>query len=134
MPKPQIAARIDDRLDEKVEEVIEEEDMSSRSEATRFLVERGVRDWERTQSGRADSGLVETLTTQVAAMLVSFAFVIGVTTAFGLVGYYTGVSVASTLLAPAALIVVASYLGFFRAIDERLEQHPTEIGSGVTES
>ena len=46
MPKPQIAARIDERLDRKVDEVIEEEDMSSRSEATRFLVERGIYSWE----------------------------------------------------------------------------------------
>jgi Arc/MetJ-type ribon-helix-helix transcriptional regulator len=134
MPKPNLSARIDERLDEKVEEIIEEEDMSSRSEATRFLVERGVRDWERTQGEAAESGLVQTLTTQIAAVLATFAFVLGVLTAFGLVGYYTGLSVASTLLAPAALIVVASYLGFFRAIDERLEQEPTEIGAGVTES
>jgi len=133
MPKPQIGARVDERLNDKIEEIIEEEDMSSRSEAARFLIERGVRDWEETGTQTAQSGIVTTLATQFAAVLAALAFVIAVSTAFGLVGYYAGIGVASTLLAPAMLIVIGTYFGFFRAIDKRLSDDSQRISSGVTE-
>lgn len=133
MAKPQIAARIDERLDEQVERVMVKENIDSRSEALRYLVERGVEQHEQGNS-KAPAGFVSALASQFAAMLAALAVVSAVIAAFGVTTPFVGIGLASTLLIPALLTSVGLYRGVFARLDQRLQEDARSAPSQVSNS
>lgn len=134
MAKPQIAARIDERLDEQVEKVMVEENIDSRSEAIRYLVERGVQQHEQGGNSKAQAGFVSALASQFAAMLAALAVVSAVIAAFGVTTPFVGIGLASTLLIPALVTTVGLYTGVFARMDQRLQEHAVSAPSQASES